>query len=427
MSRPNPTLDLSGLARKEVMPRPPRRWLRTVIPLAVLGAFGALLLWSSGLGWRRPLLVTVVRPLPLAAGAEAGTGGPARVVLQAAGWIEPDPFPLLATPLVEGVVREMLVQPADRVAEGDVLAVLDDQEARLEVEAARARLAEVRAVARGAKEEAAIARQEFDLALALTERLDATRALGRGGAAEALRAQAAARGAEAALCVAEEELLLQRCLAENGAAGPRQVELAEARRAEADAARAAADAAAERASAESEERVARLARVEKEWEVRLAERLALERALAADGEAAALAALREAELAAAELRLERMAVRAPASGVVLERLAGPGSAVGGAENGAVCSLYDPAALRVRVDVPQQEIAKVRPGQAAEISAEAAGNEILAGEVTRIEAKADIQKVTLRVHVRVAEEGALLRPEMLCQVRFLDGGGEGAAW
>jgi multidrug efflux pump subunit AcrA (membrane-fusion protein) len=45
-----------------------------------------------------------------------------------------------------------------------------------------------------------------------------------------------------------------------------------------------------------------------------------------------------------------------------------------------------------------------------------------GEVVRLVHKADIQKVTLQVHVRLADADALLRPEMLVQARFLALGG-----
>ena len=72
-----------------------------------------------------------------------------------------------------------------------------------------------------------------------------------------------------------------------------------------------------------------------------------------------LAALRDE----AALRLDRMEVRAPAAGVVLARLAQPGSVLSGASPGhPVCSLYDPASLRVRVDVPQADVGKLFVGQ-----------------------------------------------------------------
>jgi multidrug efflux pump subunit AcrA (membrane-fusion protein) len=68
--------------------------------------------------------------------AEAPTAaGPA---LQAAGWIEPSPFPSLATALEGGVVREILVLEGEKVARGQPIATLVDDEARIAVQIARA-------------------------------------------------------------------------------------------------------------------------------------------------------------------------------------------------------------------------------------------------------------------------------------------------
>lgn len=119
----------------------------------------------------------------------------------------------------------------------------------------------------------------------------------------------------------------------------------------------------------------------------------------------------------ARLRLERMVVRAPTGGVVLERLATVGSELGG-EARTVATLYDPASVRVRVDVPQQDLGGLFPGQAARVESDARPGRPYAGEVIRIVRKADLQKVTMQAHVRVLDGDDLLRPEMLMQVRFL---------
>jgi RND family efflux transporter MFP subunit len=142
----------------------------------------------------------------------------------------------------------------------------------------------------------------------------------------------------------------------------------------------------------------------------------LERARSGIEVARASVAEAKVELARAELALARTVVHAPADGVVLERLVAPGASLEAA-NASVVALYEPSSLRVRVDVPQGDVAKVSVGQRAEILAEARAGKPYAGEVVRVVHRADIQKVTLQVHVRVAEPDELLRPEMLCQVRF----------
>jgi len=123
----------------------------------------------------------------------------------------------------------------------------------------------------------------------------------------------------------------------------------------------------------------------------------------------------------AALRLERMEVRSPSDGIVLERRAAPGSALSEAD-ATVCTLYDPRSIRVRVDIPQGEVGKVGVGMQAEILAESRPGRPYRGEVIRLVHKADIQKVTLQVHVRIADGDELVRPEMLVQTRFLASGG-----
>jgi RND family efflux transporter MFP subunit len=119
----------------------------------------------------------------------------------------------------------------------------------------------------------------------------------------------------------------------------------------------------------------------------------------------------------ARLRLARTEVRSASDGIVLERRVMPGSSVGDAD-AVVCTLYDPRSIRVRVDIPQGEVGKVGVGMRAEILAESRPGRPYSGEVIRLVHKADIQKVTLQVHVRIEDGDALIRPEMLIQARFI---------
>jgi multidrug efflux pump subunit AcrA (membrane-fusion protein) len=96
------------------------------------------------------------------------------------------------------------------------------------------------------------------------------------------------------------------------------------------------------------------------------------------------------------------------------------------EHEIVCLLFDPASVRIRVDVSQADIAKVSVGQKAEIQSQARRQKPYRGEVVRVVQLADIQKVTLQVHVRVLDGDTLLRPEMLCTVRLLGDGGPASA-
>ena len=418
-----PEVDLGSLVRdrEETRTRPPRRRLRIVLPLAVLAVFAALFAGNLRDWLVDARAVAVVRPQPVREGGPAAAAG--SVAAQAAGWVEPDPFPVHVPALAEGVVREMLVQESDAVAAGEPVAHLVDDDARLALAAAEGRLA-------GAQGDLAAARAEQEAArTALAEAIDLTAA--REGAAATLearraeaelRAQAVAKG-RALLALAQEELVVQEELERAGAAGPRQVEIAVARCDEARGELAGLE--AEAALAKSQVRVAEvdLARARRNDDLRIEERRRVavaEAAVArAEGQVAELAAARDE----ARLRLDRMVVRAPMDGIVLQRLAVAGSTLFGLTH-HVATLYDPRSVRVRVDVPQQDLARLFVGQPARIQSDARPGAPYAGELLRIVQRADIQKVTLQAHVRVADADELLRPEMLVQVQFLAAAPEG---
>src|SRR5262249_9753520 len=89
----------------------------------------------------------------------------------------------------------------------------------------------------------------------------------------------------------------------------------------------------------------------------------------------ALAKVQQAKvaLAEAELRLERMTVRAPVDGRVYQLVAFPGtnltggmSPVANADGSTVVTLYRPSMLQVRADVRFEDIPKVHLGQQVQI-------------------------------------------------------------
>jgi HlyD family secretion protein len=412
-------VDLGGLARdKGHLERPPKR--RVGLWIAILLCVALALVLASTLGdfWRGAVSITVLRPKPAEAGESAANSG--SVVLQAAGWVEPDPFPFFATALVPGVVGEVLVREGDAVERDQPIAKLIDRDATLVRDAAAAEIA-----TKEAELEQAIADEHiatFEATLAIRENVAVTTAELEGRKAAATKLAAAAKRAEAEVRIAEETLALEEELAAAQASGPRQLELARAKLEAAKAASESAQAEAAQAAADAKVAEARKNRALQDAALRDEDRLWLARARA--GIKLAETGLSEARvrLAQAALALERTTVRAPAAGVVLERSVAPGAVLDGA-GAVVGSLYDPSSLRVRVDVPQGDVAKVEVGQRVEILSESRAGKPYAGEVLRIVHRADIQKVTLQVHVRVLEPDARLRPEMLCQARFL---GTGAA-
>ena len=416
MSPAQPEIDLERFARKaKAIPAPTRRWKRFALPGILLAGFLAVLVWSLGEVFTRAVEVRILRPRQTASATVPGS-----VAFQAAGWVEPDPFPLRIVPLTEGMVTEILVQESDLVKKGDPVARLLDADAKLELEAARAQLSRAEAEQGRTEVELDFAKQDFDAAIAITERVEVAQAGLSGKKAEHERLLQSAKRSQAEVQVAVEELRVQKHLAEKGAAGPRQVELAQARLESARAMKAAADATAVRAKAEVLVASAKHKSAATEHKLRIEER----RRIAVAERELELARARlqssEAALAICELRLARMTVTSPWSGIVLERLTVPGTTVGqqGRQEIAICSLYDPKELRVRVDVSQEDIGKVFVGQEAEILSASRRGKPYTGRILRTVQKADIQKVTVQVHVHVNEPDGLLKPEMLCQVKFM---------
>ncbi len=423
MSQVRPDIDLAALARTEApLPPPKRSALRILVPAVILLVFGGLLLSTVGDLWRGSVEITTVRPRLVDASSSAAAGV---ALFQAACWVEPDPFATSVAALAPGVVREVLVQEAQKVSAGDVVARLVTRDAELALANAEAALAESRAELARAEADLRAARATWETALGVTQALGVAQAEARGRSAEHEHREQAALAGEARVQVAREELELQRELAKAGAAGPRQVELAQARIAEASAELAVMRADAVLAKSESEKAQTNLVRARRDVELRIEDRKMLENSEAMCDIAKARVAAASVARDEAALRLERMEVRSPADGIVLERRVAPGSALADAD-ATVCTLYDPRSIRVRVDIPQGEVGKVGVGMQAEVLAESRPGRSYRGEVIRLVHKADIQKVTLQVHVRIADGDELVRPEMLVQVRFLAGGsGAGA--
>jgi HlyD family secretion protein len=151
--------------------------------------------------------------------------------------------------------------------------------------------------------------------------------------------------------------------------------------------------------AEREAEAARFARAAREGERRMAA-AAVRRA---EGErAAAQAALSGAEAGG---RGERVALRAPADGVLLRLLRESGGPV--AAGAPVAEVGDPAALEAELDLLTAQAVRVRPGAAAELVAW--GGPPLPGRVGRIDPAAFTKVSALgveeqRVHVVITPDG-----------------------
>ena len=326
---------------------------RVVLPAVIVLSALAILAWSS---WRAWAPLTTVRAVPViirAAGfapnmqmnSSAGnmptaqgvainasqnsanmsapnmnaapTSTPRGAVVQAPGWVEPSPFPIAASALTSGVVREVLVLEGDHVEKDQVVARLINDQASI-----------------------ALRGREADVKIKSAE-----------------------------LAMLQDELARKQKLVAGGGV--------------------------------SEGEVARLAiKV-------LGAKAVVDQANAACEEA--------------ELTLARAEVRAPVAGVVMARLAAPGSLVGmDASTAAVVQLFDPNNLQVRTDVPLADAGKLRVGQQAQVQFDSLPGQTVRGRVLRLVQQADIAKNTLQAKVLLENPPPGLVPDMLARVRiYLD--------
>jgi HlyD family secretion protein len=94
-------------------------------------------------------------------------------------------------------------------------------------------------------------------------------------------------------------------------------------------------------------------------------------------------ALARAALDEARAVLEKTVVRAPIDGIVLRKHRRPGETVSTQFDSPVVTIADRSRLRVRVDVDEADVARLREGQAAYVTADAFGPRRFAGRVVRI--------------------------------------------
>lgn len=438
------------------IPRPPSRWkTRILLPCAVLAAAAALLLYTARDALTPALPVTVVPVVPLAPDDDDPAepfASPAatEVVAQASGWLEPDPFPIHVSALAEGVVSEVLVLEGDRVEAGQVVARMIDDEARLALAAAEADLAQAIGMVAAAEAELAAAQAAWDNPIERTRAVTVAEAQLAEARADLARHPAEIAAEEAKLAELRDELDRKSKLDDSGAVSAGDLARL-ARRVEAQQAVLDAHIALTPIrEAKVQQAEAELAAAREALRLRIEETRALAAAKAALAQAKAAQMRAEAARDAAALRLERMQVRAPVAGVVLSRLAAPGTRLmpgggsmalgadgGGAARGDspraggyAVSLYDPARLQVRADVPLADAARLTVGAPAEITVEALPNTTFRGRISRILGEANIQKNTLQVKIAIENPDPRLRPEMLARVRIMgahplpDGGGRG---
>ncbi len=109
-------------------------------------------------------------------------------------------------------------------------------------------------------------------------------------------------------------------------------------------------------------------------------------------------------------------IYAPISGYVSERPADVGEYVSTSSKVATIVRTNP--LRVRIDIPEQAISSVAPGQSVSVSVSAYPDRAFAGRVARISPNVSAQSRTLTVEAEVENGDNLLKPGQFATIRIL---------
>jgi cobalt-zinc-cadmium efflux system membrane fusion protein len=118
-----------------------------------------------------------------------------------------------------------------------------------------------------------------------------------------------------------------------------------------------------------------------------------------------------------------IALRAPVSGTVTERLVNAGA---GIEAGKpLFTIANLSTVWVIANVPEAQVSRLRIGAAARISSAALGGEARSGRITYIDPQLDEATRTAKARVELANPGEQLKGGMFVEVEFQTGAAEAA--
>ncbi len=294
------------------------------------------------------------------------------LLFQASGWIEPDPFPIHVTSLYSGVVNEVHVFEGQKVAKGQLIASLVEEDARLAFLHADIQHRQSQAEEEIIEADIELAKASLDGVIAnlvqekvlLEESKDSLKrleALPLGAVSEQnlYRAKFASQKQEAALGFSSSQV-------------------------------------------EQQESMIKMLRKKLSAQKKTTDLYNVKKQIA-------------------ELDLNRTEIRSPINGIVLRLLAKPGGRMmlhmDDMDAASAAILYEEGNLQARIDVPLNEAAKIYLGQPVEIVSSILPEKVFNGKVTRILGEADLQRNTLQVKVSLLQPDPKLRPEMLCRAKF----------
>ena len=150
---------------------------------------------------------------------------------------------------------------------------------------------------------------------------------------------------------------------------------------------------------------------------------------ASKAKAALAAAVIEQDKAALQMQqanYDFTTIRAPFAGIVVKKMTEAGESVApippgvniSTSSGAIVAIADMNSLEAEVDVNESNVAQLQSGQPAEITVQAIPNHTYKGVLRLIIPTADRTKATVTVKTVIVDKDKYLRPEMSCNVTFL---------
>lgn len=135
----------------------------------------------------------------------------------------------------------------------------------------------------------------------------------------------------------------------------------------------------------------------------------------------------EADVGVSDALYQNTLIRAPFTGTVVRKMAEVGESVApippgvniSTASGAIVALADLDTLEAEVDVAESNVARLKPGQPAEVAVEAFPDRKYRAILRQIIPTADRTKATVLVKVTLLEKDDNLKPEMSARVTFLE--------
>jgi HlyD family secretion protein len=312
--------------------------------------------------------VEIVRPT-----RESGAPNTGQAVLTAGGYIVARDVYVISTK-IDGRVKDIFIERGDIVKAGDTIITIEDEEYVARVRLAEAQVAKAKANA------------------------NQLRAGSRPQEIAKARADAASAKASALQAKKEEDRVIG--LAREGIASSSELDMAKANRAVA------------KANHTALVELLRLAelgpRIE---EIQMADAQLLEM---------------KANLEYAQTQLSYTTIRSPIAGTILEKVAKKGEMVttntfGGAQGArsAAVTMADLTDLQVELDINEDDLPRVRAQQKCELRVDSHPEDIILGIVDEIAPRANRQKATVQVKVKILDPPPFLRPEVNARVTFLE--------